>query len=217
MIYFSYEVDKLLKVDLKKQLEYGIKNREFSYYSQPVVIESLKYIGIDLTKATILRFVQNGYTFAPKRREVERGDGRIFYNPLSIIEIATASLLFKGDFLSPNSEARITRFTGEDLFVARLLFYSKYHDKFDNYFILFYNTYSNCYVQDSDSDRDTLKMSIAEIGYYIEHYNKNRLIKFDNDKKLLDVYNNFLSYTYEKTFFHLYEKYNRLLTIRIGG
>ena len=48
---------------------------------------------------------------------------------------------------------------------------------------------------------------------------EDRLLELDidNDKKLLDVYNNFLSYTYEKTFFHLYEKYNRLLTIRIGG
>ena len=217
MIYLSYEVDKMPIEGLTEQLEHLIRKRQFSYYSQPVVIQSLKDIGIDLTKATILRFVQNGYTFAPQRRVVDLGDGRIFYNPLSIIEIATASLLFKGDFLLPNSEARITRFTGEDLFVARLLFYSNYHHKFSDFCIDFYNTYSKCYIQDSDSDRDTFKMTKDNIGYYIELYNKNRLEKFDNDEKLLAIYNNFLSYTYEKTFFHLYEKYYNLLTIRVEG
>ena len=73
----------------------------------------------------------------------------------------------------------------------------------------------------SDSEVLDIMNKLDFSGNYAVDY-ENKVIDLDlnsnyDDKKLLDVYNNFLSYTYEKTFFHLYEKYNRLLTIRIGG
>lgn len=184
----------------------------FSCYSQSAVVECLNEMGIDLTKATILRFVQNGYIFAPQRRAVASGEGRIFYNPLAIIEAATASLLFKGDFLSSSSETRITRLTGEDLFVARLLFYLNYYTDYKQFDISAFNTYSKHYVKNSSHDKELFEMTERNIAEYFEFYNAMRLEKFGEDRELLRVYNNLASYIYRKTFSYLYDKHSILLT-----
>ena len=90
----------------------------FHNITQPVLLEYLQKHGYDITRSTILRYVQNGYITAPLRKaKLENPkEPRVYYHPIAVIELMTAILLHKGDFLNPSSRKRIPQFTGESVF-----------------------------------------------------------------------------------------------------
>ena len=106
----------------------------FHNITQPVLLEYLQKHGYDITRSTILRYVQNGYITAPLRKaKLENPkEPRVYYHPIAVIELMTAILLHKGDFLNPSSRKRIPQFTGESVFLGRVLYYSQNKAIFDN-------------------------------------------------------------------------------------
>lgn len=99
----------------------------FHNITQPVLLEYLQKHGYDITRSTILRYVQNGYITAPLRKaKLENPkEPRVYYHPIAVIELMTAILLHKGDFLNPSSRKRIPQFTGESVFLGRVLYFAQ--------------------------------------------------------------------------------------------
>ena len=191
------------------------------FFSQQKVLELLNEAGFKVTKSTILRFVQNGYILQPKRRKVNVGDSRIYYNPLVVIEIMAATLLFKGDYLSSNSVKRISRFVDEDLFLGRLLFYSDIFDneklwqyKFAAYSFGGFTTCIKEYKHLSVSGNEELPMHEYDINEFLERFIPEIVDAYDiEDLEFTKCYIGYMSYIYGQTFTKLYEKYYKLIRI----
>lgn len=192
------------------------------FFSQQKVLELLNEAGFKVTKSTILRFVQNGYILQPKRRKVNVGDSRIYYNPLVVIEIMVATLLFKGDYLSSNSVKRISRFVDEDLFLGRLLFYRDIID--DRYFLNYYGLavfkpcgFTTCikeYKQLSETGSEELPMNYGDIDYFLGGFIPEIVDGYDiEDIEFTKCYIGYLTYIYKKTFTKLYNDYAKLIRI----
>lgn len=99
------------------------------------LIAFLNSKGFGVSQSSVLRYVQAGYAMSSKRiPNAGKAKTRVYYHPLTAIEIMTAALLFKGDFLEPNSTARLPRFNAEHLFYARLRFYISHFEeiRYDN-------------------------------------------------------------------------------------
>lgn len=108
---------------------------KFSSLDQPNILSYLNGLGFNATKTTLGRYTQLGLMLQPvnKRRRVS-GQGRTFYNPISVIEYMTAFLLFKGSWKRIDSkEIRIPRLTADDVFFGRLLYLSGDKHIFDKY------------------------------------------------------------------------------------
>ena len=99
------------------------------------LIAFLNSKGFSVSQSSVLRYVQAGYAMSSRRiPNAGKSKTRVYYHPLTAIEIMTAALLFKGDFLAPNSTARLPRFNAEHLFYARLRFYVSHYKeiRYDN-------------------------------------------------------------------------------------
>lgn len=94
------------------------------------LITFLNKRGFGPSKSSVLRYVKEGYAMSSRRiPKSGKAKARVYYHPLTAIEIMTTTLLFKGDFLEPNSSVRLPRFNAEQLFYARLKFYASYCEK----------------------------------------------------------------------------------------
>ena len=201
---------------------------ENSIFGQQEIIGLLRRIGYNVTKTTILRYMQNGYLLQPKRREFVLDDSRIYYDPLVILEIMTATLLFKGNFLNPNSVKRISRFVDEDVFVARLLFYKDLYEKQDVYNIDLFSRnfaeFTTCIKDRKGSDEMglvDLPMSHKHIDGYL-HILIPRIaegFKFEDtmngfmfdEKGFSRCYLGYLLYIYRSTFINLLNEHGEYI------
>lgn len=82
--------------------------------------------GFEISKATLLRYVQCGLMLQPQKKSTlgTLDSDRIYYHPLVCIEAMANYLLMRGDWLVQDSDTRIARFSTEDIFYARLKFYA---------------------------------------------------------------------------------------------
>ena len=183
------------------------------FFDQPKLLGFLQKKGYSITKATVLRYVQNGYAMQPQRRLTNELATRIYYHMLTAIEIMTAALLFKGDFLEPNSKTRIARFTGEDVFLARLKFYAEPQ---------FFKMIEECFSFQSfefDTERyefrdmqKSVEMNISDIEAYLAKYQEVFFQKFGDeaaDWRFRETYSYFLKEIYRATYLHLFKQYKK--------
>lgn len=183
------------------------------FFDQPKLLGFLQKKGYSITKATVLRYVQNGYAMQPQRRLTNELGTRIYYHLLTAIEIMTVALLFKGDFLEPNSKTRIARFTGEDVFLARLKFYAEPQ---------FFKMIEECFSFQSfefDTERyefrdmqKSVEMNISDIEAYLAKYQEVFFQKFGDeaaDWRFRETYLHFLKEIYRATYLHLFMQYKK--------
>lgn len=87
--------------------------------------------GYPIGKSTILKYVSDGLILAPKRFSNlgSLSSSRVYYNPLAIIETMVIVKMTNGIYKDMNQEAKIAKFTLDDIFWARIFFY---YDRDDN-------------------------------------------------------------------------------------
>ena len=84
-------------------------------------------IGIHADKPTITRYQKIGLIHPAQyiNKRNNNKEARVYYNPLAVVEFATAALLFRGDWLSRKSKNRIGRCTDTEIRYGRALFYGR--------------------------------------------------------------------------------------------
>lgn len=87
----------------------------------------LKEAKYPIGKSTILKYVSEGLITAPKRfnNPGSLTAARVYYNPLAVIETMTIIKMTIGYYTDNEPMSHIAKFTLEDIFWARLYFYSK--------------------------------------------------------------------------------------------
>lgn len=172
------------------------------------LLDILKANGFETTKASLSRYMQDGLVLRPKQKSTRREkEERAYFNPISIIEVMTAILLFRGDYLEYKSSARIARLTDKDLFLGRLIYYTRYFPaSFD---VQFYHTSiekheipENGFVEKLDMDRFAMEQ-------YLHLYRKKCFDIYDIEAMhpLAESYASFVGEIYTKTFNHLLDKH----------
>lgn len=188
-------------------------NQDMESFDQPALLKFLQEQGYSVTKATILRYIKNGYAMRSNRRSIQAIGTRIYYHPLTALEIMVAALLFKGDFLTPNSKTRIARFTGDDVFLARLAFYC------DSRTEIFWNRRGlekfATYVEHiGEDEQNEIQMELYAMQEFYERYRKNFFAKFATtgiNDQFEDTYVAFLRDIYRMTYLHLQKKHEEKL------
>lgn len=182
-----------------------------------VLLAILKQNGYDTTKASIARYMQDGLVMRPlQRRKRKENVERAYYNPLVIIEIMTAILLFRGDFLEYKSRRRIARLTDRDLFLGRLncylhLFKHSPMD-IDDFYIKYFYTSIDRYMLNN-----FYEPKLYMDKYHISEYLKCFEAFFDSSldlrhfDELSRAYKSFASCIYIETFDFLFQKHRVIL------
>ena len=178
----------------------------YANFDQTALIKFLAKQGFNLNRTTIFNYTRYGYITAPiKKPNATKGGRRICYHPFTCFEILTALLLFKGDFLIPDSEFRIPRFSGLDVFLARLNMY-----KLSNNLLSYQHIYLHC----TDATEYFKDCYVGMDALYIESFLSSKqddllceLIKQQNEGKVKDSYLTFIVDIYSVTFKYLYGKY----------
>ena len=170
-------------------------------------------IGIELKSATISRYNKNGLILMPKRfPNYFNGISRIYYHPSVPVEIATAYLLFRGDWLMLDSEFRLSRASTQDVYLARLLFYlyqynSANNDGFKPDIPLDFTdflTSTDLFTTDCEDESNTIAMDFNSIESYVSAYKDKYLQSF----KQFNIEGPYLQYIvslYRATYLHLFK------------
>lgn len=178
-----------------------------------VLLAILKKNGFETTKASIARYMQDGLVMRPLQRK-KRIDNkeRAYYHPLVIIEIMTAILLFRGDFLEYRSRRRIARLTDRDVFWGRLNCYLYLFSHHNIYINDFYTSIDRC-MFDYFNEPQKLYMNKDNIYSYLMYFEEkfDKSLNLNEHKDLGMVYKSFSSYIYIETFNHLFQKYEKIL------
>lgn len=151
------------------------------------LIAFLNAKGFGVSQSSVLRYVQAGYAMSSRRiPNAGKAKTRVYYHPLTAIEIMTAALLFKGDFLEPNSAIRLPRFNAEHLFYARLRFYVSHYKEIrcDNAEPFTLNKHSQLFYENHWSDFIEYKFEYPLNGKSYQ-YNMNPLELKNLAEKLL--------------------------------
>ena len=186
---------------------------ESKYFDQDEISQILKEkLNIGVTKSTFMRYNQYGFIFAPQKRSYTYGSARrVYYHPLVPVEIATAFLLFRGDWLQISSNLRLARATDQDVFLGRLLFYRYLLSGSRKDWNLpvpfdcdgFFTNIRN-YMSMEDFVSDFIPMDFDNIGKFIDAYMTHVLQPF-LDSGIRDSYLKYVVDTYRITFLHLAE------------
>lgn len=179
-----------------------------------VLLAILKKNGYETTKASIARYMQDGLVMRPLQRKKRKdNEERAYYHPLVIIEIMTAILLFRGDFLEYRSRRRIARLTDRDVFLGRLncylhLFYNHYDIDTNEFY-----TSIDRYMFNDFNEPQKLYMNQYNISVYFRHFDSffDELLKSQKYAGLVEAYKAFASNIYIATFNHLYQKHEKIL------
>lgn len=169
-------------------------------------------VGISLKSATISRYNKNGLILMPKRFPNYFNDvSRIYYHPSVPVEIATAYLLFRGDWLKLNSEFRLSRASTQDVYLGRLLFYLYQYNPVDNEnykpditldFAEFF-TSTNMFATDYEGDSKTIPMDFCCLETYINSY-RDKYLQLFKKFKIEESYLNYIEKIYRITYLQLY-------------
>lgn len=218
---FQSTIDFRLKELMEDEERYG-------YLDQPGILAYLNKLGFSATKTTLSRYSQLGLMMLPEnKRKRSEGQGRTFYNPLAVIEYMAAFLLFKGSWkVIESKDLRVPRFTADDLFFGRLLYfrdnnfpeevkeigYEKYRiDISSNKQVV---VSENCFRDKCSqmgegiiqmSDIKKLDLIDFSLSHYIKRYNIDGVesIKFG---EAYSVYNHLI---YKMTFNSLFEQHKK--------
>lgn len=184
--------------------------------SQERLLAFLKQEGYDLTRSTILRYVQLGFLMNPKKKakRITKDGNRIYYNRLAIIEAMTAYLLFKGSWLTPSSNARIARLTEADVYLGRLFYYTNNLPVLTQFDVDEYTMTANKLANPLTDNNLPMNLSIIQ---------KYTNASFDAHIKLYDganatfanAYQQYISTIYSTTYNFLLNKYrDKLLNLQ---
>ncbi len=184
---------------------------DYRYLDQDEITQLLKeHFNISITKGTFTRYNQLGFILMPQKLTgVSDNNRRVGYHPFVPAELATAFLLFKGDWLESDSDFRIGRATVQDVFLGRLLFYqhsvltnlpsslSAYTNEIDSF-----STSIRSFISDTDSLSDEVSMNLVSVKECLDFYNTQVLQPFLNSG-IRDSYLNYIEDTYRITFLHI--------------
>ncbi len=167
-------------------------------------------VNIDLKSATISRYNKNGLILMPKRfPNYFNGVSRIYYHPSVPVELASAFLLFRGDWLKLDSKYRLSRYSTQDIFIGRLLFYLRQYRKNFSHIaadipIDFseFNTSTDLFV--TENGIRAISMDADSIEAYIASYKKKFLQPF-KFFQIEDSYLQFAENIYRVTFLQLHK------------
>ena len=184
---------------------------DYRYLDQDEITQLIKErFNISITKGTFTRYNQLGFILMPQKLTGVSGNNRrVGYHPFVPAELATAFLLFKGDWLESDSNFRIGRATVQDVFLGRLLFYqrsvltnlpsslSAYTNEIDSF-----NTSIRSFFPDTDSFPDMISMTPDSVKYCLDFY-MTQVLKPFLDSGIRDSYLNYIEDTYRITFLHM--------------
>ncbi len=185
---------------------------DYRYLDQDKISWLLKdRFNISVTKGTFTRYNQLGIILMPQKLNgVSSNNRRVGYHPFVPAEMATAFLLFKGDWLKSDSRERIARATVQDVFLGRLLFYqhfvligtqhtlSAYSRDIESF-----NTSIRSFFPNLDSFQDALSMNPVNVRDCLDFYIKHFLKPF-SDSGFRDSYLNYVLDTYKITFLDMF-------------
>lgn len=185
---------------------------DFQSLDQDEITRILKErLNISITKGTFTRYNQLGFILMPQKLAgVSDNNRRVGYHSLVPVELAAAFLLFKGDWLEPESEFRVGRATIQDVFLGRLMFYYRYilcqapellSEYTDN--ISGFNTSVRAFIPDT-SFPDTISMDLVSVQNFLDFYMAHVLQPF-LDSGIRDSYLKYIEDCYRITFLHLAE------------
>ena len=177
------------------------------YFDQDEITQLLNdRLNISITKGTFTRYNQLGFILMPQKRAgVSVSSRRVIYHPLVPAELATAFLLFKGDWLSPDSDERVARATIQDVFLGRLFFYRNFFntDPYDLKLIFAdtvadFSTSIRAFIPDSTSFADTIAMNPDNVNNCLDFYMTN-ILKAFLDTGIRNSYLQYIEDTYSIT------------------
>lgn len=169
-------------------------------------------VGIILKPATISRYNKNGLLLMPKRfPNYFNGVSRIYYHPSVPVEIATAYLLFRGDWLDLNSDYRLSRASTQDVYLGRLLFYLYQYNPVNNvdckpdipHNFADYFTSTDMFVTDYERDTKIISMDFCCIETYVNSYREKYLQTF-KQYNIEESYLEYIKSIYRVTYLQLY-------------
>ena len=169
-------------------------------------------VGISLKSATISRYNKNGLILMPKRFPNYFNDfSRIYYHPSVPVEIATAYLLFRGDWLKLNSEFRLSRASTQDVYLGRLLFYLYQYNPVDNVDLkpdiqldfADFLTSTNMFVTDFEGESKTLSMDFFSLESYVFTY-RDEYLRLFKSYRIEESYLDYIKNIYRITYLQLY-------------
>lgn len=185
---------------------------DFQSLDQDEITRILKErLNISITKGTFTRYNQLGFILMPQKLAgVSDNNRRVGYHPFVPVELAAAFLLFKGDWLEPESEFRVGRATIQDVFLGRLMFYcrcilcqapellSEYSANISGF-----NTSIRAFIPDA-SFSDTISMDFVSVQNFLDFYMDHVLQPF-LDTGIRDSYLKYVEDSYRITFLHMAE------------
>ena len=170
-------------------------------------------IGIELKSATISRYNKNGLILMPKRfPNYFNGVSRIYYHPSVPVEIASAYLLFRGDWLMLDSEFRLSRASTQDVYLGRLLFYLYQYNAVDNagfkpdipLDFTDFLTSTNLFTTDYEDKSNTIAMDFNSIESYVSAY-KDKYLQLFKQFNIEEPYLQYIENLYRASYLHLYK------------
>ena len=173
----------------------------------------LKENGFESTKASIARYMQDGLVMRPLQKNTRKEkEERAFYHPLTIIEIMTVMLLFRGDFLEYKSKSRIARITDRDLFLGRLMFYSESITSWKN-IDYYYTSVDRFNIKTNLCNDNKLRMSKLSVVDYLEQFEVCfcQDLGIDEYSDVAKCYKSFVYSIYRETFLHLLNKHKHII------
>ncbi len=182
-----------------------------SYLDQDEISRLLKdCVNISITKGTFTRYNQLGLILMPKKLTgASETSRRVGYHPFVPAELATAFLLFKGDWLKSDSPERIARATVQDVFLGRLLFYCRSLSNcsdgpYQQYFhdVAGYYTSVHALISDTVAFPDPIPMDVDVIGKCLDYY-KAHVLKAFMESSMGGAYLRYIEESYGLTFLHL--------------
>ncbi len=174
-------------------------------------------IGMELKSATLSRYNKNGLIFMPKRfSNYFNGISRIYFHFCVPVEIATAYLLFRGDWLTLDSEFRLSRASTQDVFLGRLLFYLYQYDPSPsansatkpNLPLSFtdFQTSTSLFPTEFEGKSKIISMTRSGLESYVSAYRKKYLNPF-TALNIEEPYLQHIENIYRATFMHLYKTF----------
>ena len=178
----------------------------YANFDQAALIKFLEKCGYKLNRTTIFNYTRYGYITAPiKQPNASMGGRRICYHPFTVIEILTALLLFKGDFLEQDSKFRIPRFNGSDIFLARLNMYKQSPELLSESDLFIHTTDATEYFENIHIKMDEL--GIDSFQRQMQKTLLSPLLNQQNEGKVKDSYLAFITDVYSLTFKFMVDKY----------
>ena len=176
------------------------------------LLDILKTNGFETTKASLSRYMQDGLVLRPKQKPIRREkEERAYFNPICIIEVMTAILLFRGDYLEYKSAARIARLTDKDLFLGRLSYYTRNFPSSFNVYL--YHTSIEKHEIPEEGFLEKLDMDRFAMEQYLHFYRKKcfDIYGVESMHPLAESYASFVGEIYTKTFNYLLDRYGNKL------